>query len=253
MNPFWTAQRPRYLLSGLVTCAACGGGYSAISATHLGCSTARNKGPTAFTNRRTIKRAFLENKLLDALRTELMNPEVYRTFVRSFTDEWNRAQASLTTNQESQRAERSRVKANIKRLIDAILSGAPAGAINERLAELEGRRALLETELAQAEAPAPRLMPNLADVCHDKVADLLTLLSQPASGGVHDAIRALIDEIRLTPDKRDPSAPLTIEVRGELAAMLAMASGSKPEAAAAMAWQMNLVAGAGFEPAAFRL
>src|SRR5262249_8754846 len=40
----WDRRRPRYLLSGLVKCGACGGGYVQISKTHLGCATARNKG-----------------------------------------------------------------------------------------------------------------------------------------------------------------------------------------------------------------
>lgn len=41
---FWDKRRPRDLFSGLLTCGICGGGFSMISKTHLGCSTARNKG-----------------------------------------------------------------------------------------------------------------------------------------------------------------------------------------------------------------
>jgi site-specific DNA recombinase len=40
----WDRRRPRYLLSGLVKCGACDGGYVQISKTHLGCATSRNKG-----------------------------------------------------------------------------------------------------------------------------------------------------------------------------------------------------------------
>ncbi|WP_183754639.1 hypothetical protein [Pseudochelatococcus contaminans] len=39
-----TRRRPKYLFSGLTKCSCCGGGYSAISATLIGCATARNKG-----------------------------------------------------------------------------------------------------------------------------------------------------------------------------------------------------------------
>ena len=38
------ARRPNYLLSGLLKCGTCGGGFSKISQSHYGCSTARNKG-----------------------------------------------------------------------------------------------------------------------------------------------------------------------------------------------------------------
>jgi site-specific DNA recombinase len=36
------ARRPRYLLSGLLKCGTCGSGFSKISQTHYGCSSARN-------------------------------------------------------------------------------------------------------------------------------------------------------------------------------------------------------------------
>ena len=35
------ARRPNYLLSGLLKCGSCGGGFSKISQSHYGCSTAR--------------------------------------------------------------------------------------------------------------------------------------------------------------------------------------------------------------------
>jgi hypothetical protein len=49
--PFWSKQRPGYVFSGLVRCGVSGGGFSKISAAHLGCSTARNKGVTVCDNR----------------------------------------------------------------------------------------------------------------------------------------------------------------------------------------------------------
>ncbi len=98
--PFWRQQRPTYLLSGLIRCGSCGGGMSVISATHVGCSSARNKGEAVCTNRRTIKRSVLEETVLDALRTRLMSPDVYAAFVRGFTAEWNAAQKGRAVAQE---------------------------------------------------------------------------------------------------------------------------------------------------------
>lgn len=66
------ANRPRFLFSGMVTCGACGGGMSMISATHVGCSRARNKGTCD--NRKAMARAELERRVLAALSTRLMDP-----------------------------------------------------------------------------------------------------------------------------------------------------------------------------------
>jgi len=57
--------RGRYLFSGLTKCGCCGGGYSMISSTHIGCSTGRNKGTCD--NRFNIRRDELADS--DASRT----------------------------------------------------------------------------------------------------------------------------------------------------------------------------------------
>jgi site-specific DNA recombinase len=57
----WDRRRPRYLLSGLVKCGACGGGYVQISKTHLACATSRNKGTCD--NRLGIGRLALEQTI----------------------------------------------------------------------------------------------------------------------------------------------------------------------------------------------
>ncbi len=60
------ARRPTYLLSGLVKCGCCSGGYSMISSTLLGCSTRHNKGTCS--NALNIRRDRLETAVLSGLR-----------------------------------------------------------------------------------------------------------------------------------------------------------------------------------------
>ncbi len=251
--PFWRQQRPTYLLSGLIRCGSCGGGMSVISATHVGCSSARNKGEAVCTNRRTIKRSVLEETVLDALRTRLMSPDVYAAFVRGFTAEWNAAQKGRAVAQDGQREELKRVTRKIDNLVDVIGESGGSAAILAGLKEAEARKAVLEAELAVAEAPAPRLMPNLADVYRERVAGLQAALGGEDAAAARERIRGLIDEVRLVPSPADPKAPPAIEVRGALAAMLELGSGQGASGGALLEKQMKVVAGAGFEPAAFRL
>ncbi len=49
-------RRPRYLLSGLIVCGACGGRYTKISADLFGCAAARNKGAAVCDNLRNVRR-----------------------------------------------------------------------------------------------------------------------------------------------------------------------------------------------------
>ena len=75
---FWANQRPKNLFSYLLKCGCCGGGYSKISSTHYGCSTARNKGTCP--NRLSIKQEVLESAILNALQNHLMDPELCKVF-----------------------------------------------------------------------------------------------------------------------------------------------------------------------------
>ncbi|MGD0105507.1 MAG: recombinase family protein, partial [Rhodopila sp.] len=96
---FRSIQRPRYLFSGLMRCGMCGGGFSKISQQHFGCSTARNKGPIACTNRRSIRHDTLGETVLGALRERLMDPPLFKAFAAAFTAEWNKMQNGTLAEQ----------------------------------------------------------------------------------------------------------------------------------------------------------
>ena len=57
-------RMPRYLLSGLLECPDCGGGYTIVSRGHYGCSTHSNGGAAACPNATQFKRVDAENALL---------------------------------------------------------------------------------------------------------------------------------------------------------------------------------------------
>jgi site-specific DNA recombinase len=120
--------------------------------------------------------------------------------------------------------------------------------------ELEAKRAKLEAELANRSAPLPILHPSLAALYRQKVGDLADALRTPeAQADANQSLRKLIDKIVLTPQPQGYS----IDLHGDLAGILTLASGKSNKTACAglaeAVSQVSLVAGAGFEPAAFRL
>ena len=251
--PFWSKRRPRYLFSGFMRCGVCGGGFSKISAAHFGCSTARNKGETICGNRLTIRRDVLEATVMEGLRTRLMDPTLFKVFAEEFAAEWNRLQAEAGANLIRLRSERERVCRQIDRLVDALADGEPAARLMEKLKELERCRLELEHELETTDAPAPRLHPNIAEAYRRKVEELHAALKTDDAGPVRELIRGLVDAIVLVPD----DGRLRVEVRGELAAILRLSGCANEKAPAGrpelLVEQIKMVAGAGFEPAAFRL
>jgi hypothetical protein len=163
-------------------------------------------------------------------------------------------QAEADGEQREQRDELDHVHRQIERLVDAITEGTPDAAVRDRPAAPEERRMTLAAVLAGAIAPAPRLHANLAEIYRQCVAELARVPEVDDATEAQRLIHSLVDAATLLPE----GGKLRIEVRGELAAILHMARGgeytkSAGDDADALAVQINLVAGTGFEPVTFRL
>jgi site-specific DNA recombinase len=246
-------QRPRSIFSGLMRCGVCGAGFSKISASHFGCSGARNKGETVCTNRATIRCDILETTVLDGLRSRLMDPTVYKAFADAFVAEWNRQVAQDASASEGHRLELARVATQLERLVDAIADGGVAMAtVRERLAKLEARKTELRASLAAPAASPPRLHPNLAKVYRQEIASLTEALEGEDALDAREAVRSLIESITIHAVEPTSDGKRRVELRGALAAMLALGRGGSA-VPGLLAVQMEMVAGTGFEPVTFRL
>ncbi len=244
----WRKQRPRFLFSGLTKCAVCGSGFSKISAKHFGCAGARLKGPTICTSLRTIRQEVLEGHIIEALRSRLMAPDIYRVFVQEFTAEWNRLQREACGDREARQRELNNINQQVERLVDALANGTPPSAINPRLQALDARCTVLEREMAVETTNVPYLHPNLAQIYQERLAKLASALEGDDAAEAREAVRGLIDVITLHPD----GDGYRIEVRGELSAILRLAGGDASKADV-LGEQIKVVAGVGFEPTTFRL
>ena len=81
------AHRRRFLLSGLLLCGMCGGGYTIMGKDRYGCAAHRSKGTCG--NDRTIGRQAIEGRVLDGLKHRLLAPDLFEEFARSYQEECN--------------------------------------------------------------------------------------------------------------------------------------------------------------------
>ncbi|GBR29247.1 DNA resolvase [Acetobacter orleanensis NRIC 0473] len=255
VHPLNALQRPTHLLTGLIKCGCCGGGFSMISKSHLGCSTARNKGTCD--NRLTLRRDVLEKSVLNGLQTQMMDPALFKEFCDEFTREVNRLRMEKGADLVALKSELPKIERELDKAVQAILDGFASSALKTRMEQLEARKAEIEERLADSPSPPPLLHPNMAELYRQKVATLHESLQRVGSDTkTVEAIRSLITRICLIPE----NGVLGIFLEGDLAAMLIFASNKKnaehhPDAGVLSKFLMqdSLVAGAGFEPAAFRL
>ncbi len=244
---FWERRRARHLLTGLVFCGDCGGGFAAVGRDYLACSAARGRGTCA--NRRSIRRHDLENVILDGLKKRLMAPDLVAEFIAAFTQEINSARAAADQARKRQEQELAGVTRKLDGLIEAIAEGFRSEGLQQKLAELEARKTELEDLLAGS-APAPtRLHPNLAELYRRKVSELEAALADPEIRDEALAIlRPLIEKVVLRPQENG----FEIELVGEIVAMVALGQESRMSKANAAALggtaagSVKVVAGAGF-------
>ena len=244
-------RRPKYLFSGLTKCSCCGGGYSAISATLIGCSTARNKGTCD--NRVNIRRDELESRVLNALRTRLVDPALFAHFCEVFTQEMNRLRMEGRAGIASAEAELAKINRELEKILDLYLNDAlSVEMVKERSRKLEARKADLEQFLTEADEPPPLLHPSMALQYRKRIQQLYESLQDDDEDKrieAADTIRSLVDQIVMTPVE----GKIEIDVQGDLAGILMISVQTKNPAGERGGSQVKMVAGAGFEPTTFRL
>ena len=207
----------------------------------FGCVGARDKGVCS--NKHTIRNDELERSILDGLKHHLMAPDLFEEFAREFVAEVNCQRRALSKHRRDAEAELQRINRQINKLVNDIIEGANAKALNTKLIELETQQAALEQKLEDATSEQPLLHPNLAALYRQQVERLEGLLADPELG--HEAIdqlRGLIDRVNLVLCDGE----LVIELHGDLAGILSCAADTRERGhnAEDRALQIKMVAGA---------
>ena len=219
----WRKRRPVYLFSFLLQCGCCGGGMSKISVRSYGCSTARNKGASMCSNRRTITKETLEHTVLSILQRNLMDPALVKEFCEEYTAHINRLRMNRNASLEGYRAELEAIDRRDKRIVQAIMDGYASESLKQEMNALVARKVELEALIAATDEAPVLLHPNMAERYRQEVSDLMEALADEKHR--HEAIeliRSMIDKVVLVPD---PGAKqgLLIDLHGDLAGILNIA------------------------------
>ena len=261
----WQKRKAKFLLTGLVKCGCCDGGFSTIAKDRFGCSNARNKGASYCKNRTTITRHDLEGRILHALTSRVMDPDLVKAFAAEYIAERNRLAGSIGDDRAALEKELSRTIKDQDVLVNALLAGTPAERIKAKMAQLERRQKQLETDLAKAttRGSAVLIHPRMADDWPKRIQGLIVSLSEEdGEGQARGAIRGLIEKVVVSPMPTGGKRMTPhVTLHGALAGILRLCLGTdtmperqktscEQEVAESIGF---LVAGTGFEPVTFRL
>lgn len=223
-NGMWDRKRPKYLISGLMTCGACGGGMIHVNSERVGCATARNKGTC--NNLTTIRRDALENTVFEGLSEHLMDPSLFEVFCKRYTERMNDLTASHNAALIRDSKELQKINTELDKLVQAIIDGVPGVHVKDKIADLETRKTALQTKLENSTEEPVLLHAGMAELYRKQVSQLIPLLSQEKHRArAVELIRGLIEEIVLIPAKDETSSKdtLSVNIKGHLAGILSLA------------------------------
>jgi len=240
-------HRPSFLLSGLLKCARCGDNYGIITYDRYGCLNRYRRGTCE--NSHTVKRQEIEARVLNGLRHNLVSPEAVETAIRNGVELVNRSNRELRARQMDDRQALAKVQRGIDAITAAVEDGLYQPSMKARLADLEQQKTQLAARLSEAPAVMPDIHPNVAGLYARMIERLTTALEDDTTRSeAMEAIRSLIDKVVITPGAR--RGEVQAELHGKLAEIL---NATTRPAGAGRVVITSVDAGAGFEPAAFRL
>ncbi|WP_367575380.1 recombinase family protein [Aquibaculum arenosum] len=255
---FWNHRRTKHFLSGLMVCGTCGGAMGNAGKDYIGCTNARKSGTC--TEKKSVRRAEVESLVLDSLQHRLMDPNLLADFIKAVQAEAKAALKAARQKREQTERTLDALRKKEVHLVDAIADGHDAKPLMDRLTSIENEITALEVQLAQSEEePVLNLDDDLAAVYRARVADLARQLRSPDAEAARQQLRDLIERVVIS---HDAAQGHRVTLEGAIVEMLELASAfgatQKPALAGAGAGDLlccsvKVVAGAGFEPATFRL
>jgi len=225
---FWTAQRPKLLLSGLIKCGVCGGSFTKRGKNRYRCATRHDRGTCS--NRLAIHQDKLEGFITDALHNHLMDPALLAIYCEEYTKHANSLRMEANATITGYKAEMDKLERARKRCVAAIIDGVPGHVVKDEMIAIADRRTELGRLLSQSEEEPVLLHPRMADHYQREITNLITALGREDHR--HEAmehVRGLIEKVVLSPNETDDE--LVVDLYGDLAGILAVAESEAGQSA----------------------
>jgi site-specific DNA recombinase len=223
-------QSKKRLLSGLVKCGACGGSMTIINRERYYCSAKREKGTC--NSKVGIAANELEERVLTGLKDILLgNEDLLQAFIDEYRAELTRLRKNRGAFQRQTQKDLTKINASIKRCISFITDGDGEPGHKEQAIEFH---------------------PNMAELYAKKVTELQSLLDDETNRlEAMETIRPMIERIEVS--KGVERGIVEVVLVGALAEIMAFMQQNNTAASVRDGGRVLMVAGAGFEPATFRL
>lgn len=240
-NHLTGSRRSKFLLSGLLKCGECGGGYTIVSQDRYGCANRKNRGSCH--NAKTIKRQDIEKRALSGLKKKLLEPKALSKFIDEYVLQLKKLEKTSDFEQKGVRQELAKIDKRLNGILHAIEQGIVTETTHSRLLELESQKSELSANLEE-KFDFPQPDKNMIDIYQEKVKELSSAIYEPEiRNAAMDALRPLIDRIILKPTNLNK---VKAELYGNIASMVAL-NNEKGQSFSDLSIRLSVVAGVGTE------
>ncbi|TFI57148.1 hypothetical protein E2493_16705 [Sphingomonas parva] len=243
-------RRRKHLLSGSIRCGTCGSNYTISGKDYYRCAGVKERGTC--NNRLSVRKGALEGAVLSVLESCLLTPELAELFVGEFKREVRRLSEGVDREAGDAALRLAELERQIDTLARNMLVSEASPTLHRMLTELEREKADLEAVPPPAPKRSADILPHptLLKLFEEKVRNLKDALNDDAiRTRASETLASLIDSVTIHPGEQ-PEA----EVAGDIARLIAFAANeNSPRAGGRGGCSVMVVAGAGFEPATFRL
>jgi DNA invertase Pin-like site-specific DNA recombinase len=214
-RPPGTRQSTPYLLSGLATCALCGGSILAYDptrrrgrqATVYRCRYAA-RGATVCRNSLHVPMAAVDRPVLDAIADRVFTPAALDAYVEEAVRQWESERAPAAARRAARAVELRTVEAEIAGLERQLIDGAPWSLIAEPLTARRQRRDALRAEDARADEREQTADGLTGPALRAALADRVAKLRAAFAGPLDDPADVRADLMRLLNGQRMVFRPL---------------------------------------------
>ncbi|MFV1528761.1 MULTISPECIES: recombinase family protein, partial [unclassified Phaeobacter] len=215
-------RRRKYLLSGLLQCAQCGGNLTVAGSAKTRryyCANAKEKGASVCNGMPGLKEDLAAETILSSLREHLMRDEAFQEFKTRYL---HHLQHQEKDNGEALRRHDQRARElekKISNLMDAIENGQHSDVIVERLNSYDQELKTLRATRGQL-VPRPITLPDDIPSLYRRYIDNLvaTLTEEGVAGRASDELHELMDRVVVSYDHDAKNHIL--DMQGDLITML---------------------------------
>ena len=261
-QPLNRAHRVQHLLSGLVICGACGEPYAVRNSFQMGCRNHRSKGTC--TNATLVDHRKLEGVIADAMRREWLTLVNIENLHAAIAADEKEGRTEADVEKVRMKSDLVLTRGRIDKIVAAIEEVGHSSSLLDKLRMLEAQAVkqqagLDEADLRFVEPPAleRRQIEAALRTISDNLSMIFDEIEDPAIAGIRSTVRGMIEKIVVTPGTEEPKIAVYGRFAGLMQAAGLLESFEPPKATPPEAFAsegiLSVVAGAGFEPAAFRL